>query len=457
MSAIKLFKDKTFYRNLWAVAIPISLQSLVNASVNMLDTVMVGRLGTVEIAAVGLGNQVFFLYMLILFGICSGGSVFTAQFWGKRDIAGIRYTTGLCLLLALAVAAVFTFACLAFPSFLIGLFSADPAVVSAGGAYLRTLAPAFAPFAVSFALTMIMRSVERVRLPMIATFVSLSINATLNWLLIFGVGPFPALGVVGAAAATVVSRVVEACILVIVSYRRSYPFAGSLRELFDFSAAGSAFVRRFLRIASPVMANELVWSLGINMQNLIMARTGTEAIAAFNILNTVSQLTWVLFMGLGNGAGVLIGKKIGEGDAPMAREYAGRVVRFAPLLAAAVALLLAPLWLILPFLFNADPLVFSALGPMFAILALAYPFRAFNMTMIIGVCRAGGDTVFCAVYDVLLMWTVSLPAAAAASFLFGAPVPVVFLFLALEDPLKMVLGLWRLRTGRWLHDVTGKR
>jgi putative MATE family efflux protein len=300
---------------------------------------------------------------------------------------------------------------------------------------------------------MAMRSIEKVRLPIIATLVSLSINAVLNWLLIFGIGPFPALGVVGAAIATVISRVVEMFILVIVAYRRSYAFAGRIRELLGFDAA---FVSRYFRIASPVMVNELIWALGISMQNVIMARTDTNAIAAFNILNTVSQLTWVLFMGLGNGAAVLVGKKIGEGADDEARAYASRIVRFMPLVAAGVGLLLVPISWILPFIFNVGSEVFSILGAMIVIMVLSYPFRAFNMSMVIGVCRAGGDTVFCAVYDTAVMWAVALPAAAAASFIFHAPVWVVFLCIAMEDPLKMVLGLWRLETGKWLHDVTRK-
>lgn len=453
MTHPKLFEDKTFYRSLFTIALPIALQNLINSFVNVLDTVMIGSLGTTEIAAVGLGNQVFFLFTMVLFGILSGGSVFTAQFWGKKDLDGIRHTTGLCLVLALAAAAVFTVVCSVAPAFVIGLYSRDAAVVASGAAYLRTLTPAFAPFAVSFAFSMAMRSIEKVRLPMIATLISLSINLVLNWLLIFGIGPFPALGVVGAAMATVVSRVVEMFILVIVAYRRSYAFAGRIRELLGFD---TAFVSRYFRIASPVMVNELIWALGISMQNVIMARTDTNAIAAFNILNTVSQLTWVLFMGLGNGAAVLVGKKIGEGADGEARAYASRIVRFMPLLAAGVGLLLVPISWVLPFIFNVGSEVFAILGAMIVIMVLSYPFRAFNMSMVIGVCRAGGDTVFCAVYDTAVMWAVALPAAAAASFIFHAPVWVVFLCIAMEDPLKMVLGLWRLETGKWLHDVTRK-
>lgn len=446
-----LFDDTIFYKNLIIIAVPIMVQNLINAFVNMLDTVMIGQLGTVEIAAVGLGNQVFFLYNMILFGISSGGAVFTAQYWGKGDVLGIRRTTGFCLTLALLVAGLFTAVTVLAPEAVIGFYSHDGAVVTAGAAYIKTLAPSFIPFAVSFVFTLMMRSTERVRLPIVTTLVALTINLVLNYLLIFGKGPFPALGVVGAAIATVIARFVEMGILVAYSYEKKYPLAGSIRELFVFSVP---FIFNFLRIALPVMVNELLWSLGITMQNVIFARTGTDAIAAFNITNTVAQLTWVFFMGIGNGAGVLIGKKIGAGEEQTARDYARRITLFGPLTALGASLILIPLSWTLPFLFRVNESVFSIISGMFIILSLVYPFRAFNMSMIIGVCRAGGDTVFSVIYDILFMWAVTLPLAAAASFIFNAPVWLIYLCVAIEDPLKMIFGVARLRSGKWLRNVT---
>jgi putative MATE family efflux protein len=445
-----LFSDKAFYRNLFAIAVPIMLQNLINSLVNMLDTVMIGRLGTVEIAAVGLGNQIFFLYNLILFGVCSGGAIFTAQFWGKGDLPGIRKNTGFCLALNLLVAAAFTLGALFIPGALIGVYSRDPLVIEAGAAYLRHLAPSFIPFAVSIVFVLTLRSVERVRLAIVSTLIALSLNAVLNYLLIFGVGPFPALGVRGAALATVISRCVEMLILVTACYARGYAPAGRPRQLFAFD---TAYARRFFAVALPVIFNETLWSLGVTTQNLIFARTNTDAIAAFNITNTVSQLTWVVFIGLGNGVAVLIGKKIGEGRDAEARTYAARITRFAPLLSLGAAFILLPLSRLLPVVFNVSPGVLSAAAGMFIILCCCYPFRAFNMSMVVGVCRAGGDTVFCIFYDIAVMWVVTLPLAAAAAFVFHAPVWLIYLCISAEEPVKMFIGLRRLKTGKWLHNV----
>jgi putative MATE family efflux protein len=452
MKLRSLFDDRQFYRNLFTIAVPIMLQNLVNAFVNMVDTVMIGRLGTVEIAAVGLGNQVFFLYTLILFGIVSGGSIFTAQFWGKRDLGGIRKNTGFCLLLNLLTALIFSAGAVFFPRSIIGIYSRDPLVIASGALYLKTLAPAFIPFAVSQVFVLTLRSTGEVRIPMVTTVIALFVNVILNYLLIFGAGAIPPMGVAGAAAATVVARMVELLILLFLSYRGRYAPAGSPRELLAFKGP---FVRRFFRICIPVILNEFIWSLGITVQNIIFARTHTGAIAAFNITNTVSQLTWVLFIGLGNGVAVLIGNRIGEGKDAAARDCAARIILFAPLLSVGTALILIPLSLLLPLIFNVDGEVLRSTGQMFIILALSYPFRAFNMAMVVGVCRAGGDTVFCAVYDVIFMWTAALPLAAAASFLFHAPVWIIYLCVVLEEPFKVILGLWRYRSGKWLHNVIG--
>jgi len=450
MKLFSLFDDRRFFAGLFTIAVPIMFQNFLNSLVGMADTVMIGRLGTAEIAGVGLGNQVFFFFNILLFGIVSGGGVFTAQFWGRKDLSGIRKTLGLCLALALGLALAFLAACGLAPRFVIGLYSNDPAVVSLGAAYLKTLSLSFVPFAISFSFTIMLRTVEKVHLATVSTVISLSLNVALNWVFIFGLGPIPAMGVVGAARATVIARTLDALILVSVTYARRYPLAGPLRDLLGFDGR---FAKTYFAVALPVMVNEFFWSLGITLQSAIFARTHTDALAAFNIVNTVSGLAWVVFIGLGNGVAVMIGKAIGEGNDGQARDYASRITRFSPLLALTVAAFLIPASKALPFLFNVHESVFAIANVMFVVLALTYPFRAFNMSMVIGVCRAGGDTRFCAVYDVAFLWSLALPLAGIASFVFGAPAWVVYVAVVSEEPFKALLGAWRLRSGKWLHRV----
>jgi len=236
-----------------------------------------------------------------------------------------------------------------------------------------------------------------------------------------------------------------------VSYAKKYVPAGSLKELFNFNLY---FVRQFSRITVPVVINEMFWSLGITLQSVIFGRTSTEAVAAFNIMSTSTMITWVILLGMGSSVGVMIGKKIGEGNEQIARDYASRIVRFIPLIAVGAVLIHIPIFLLLPFIFNVRPETLSLVFQMFVILSFSYPFRAFNVSMVVGVCRAGGDTVFCAFYDVALMWLITLPVMAIAGFALGAPVWVIYLFIGVEAPFKMLLGIWRFKSGKWLRNVT---
>ncbi len=443
--------DRIFYKDLLRIAVPIALQNLIVSSVNMLDTVMVGRLGAVELAAVGLGNQIWFLLMLLLFGTSTGSGVFTAQYWGKRDIAGIRRTTGLSMTLGLAAAFAFMFAALAFPRFLVGLYSKDADVVRFGADYLRLVAPSYPFAAASFAFSMALRGVERVRLPLVATIISLVINACLNYVLIFGKFGAPAMGVRGAAIATVIARIVEAAIIFVGAYARNMPPAGTLSE---FRSWSGGFLSRFTRIAAPVVLNEVAWSLGITTYNAILARVGTEAIAAYNVTSTFSQLAMVLFMGTANAAAVMIGKRIGEGDRATAFEWARRFAILAPLIGVATAALLVPASLALPWLFALGPEPLRQARLMIIVLATVFPFKVFNLHVVVGICRSGGDTRFGAWFDIFGVWMLGVPLAAFGAFVLRVEPWIVFALLSFEEIAKSGLGLWRLATKKWLNDVT---
>jgi len=452
MKLSAVFGDRQFYRNLFTVALPIMLQTFFSSTVNMISTVIIGRLGTVEIASVGLGNQIFFLYNLALFGLCSGASIFTAQFWGRKDIGGIRRNLGLSLVLALSGGVFFTAAAGFAPERIMGIYSADTAVIKAGAEYLHILSISFIPYGISMVFMFSLRSVEKVRLPMVASLIALSVNVIFTYCLVFGAGLFPALGIRGAAVAAIISRITEMSILLIVSYSRKYPPAGNFFELLNI---GVSYIRKFFHIVFPVLFNEVVWSTGMSMQSVIFARTNTDAIAAFNITGTINQLIWVFILGMGNGVAILIGKKIGEGDDVAARNYARWISTASPVAAIGGAGILLLLSRIIPPLFNVNSNVISHIRLMFIILAAIYPLRSFNMNMIVGVCRAGGDTVFCAVYDVVFMWGLALPLAAAAAYFFHAPVWLLYLFVMSDEIFKLPLGLWRLRSGKWLRNVTG--
>ena len=440
-------KSNGFYSSLVAIAIPISLQALLQNFVNMLDTIMIGQLGSVEIAAVGLGNQIFFILNMILFGITSGGGVFIAQFWGKKDLAGIRKSLGLMTLIAFVVSVIFTITCLLIPNQLIRLYSPDPQVIQVGGTYLRFVCLSYIPTAISFSITLALRSTERVKLPLVCTSISLFTNLIANYLLIFVAG----LGVKGAAIATIISRIIELVILATWSYSHKYEICGKLKELLGFNRY---FIVKFLKIAFPVIINETFWGLGTSVYNAIFAHAGTNAFTAYSITGTISQLTWVFCMGFGNGIGVLIGKRIGEKKIDEAKTYAKRSMWFMPLIGAVVGVFLVPLSKLLPVFFNVDQEIIKTATAILMILIFVYPFNSFCMNWIVGVCRAGGDTVFSAVAEIVVLWCVAIPLGYVAAFVLHLPAPMIYLFFCSESIVKAIIGAIRVLSGKWLHEVT---
>ena len=364
--------DKGFYKSLLFLAIPVILQNMVNSFINILDTIMVGKLGEVAIASVGLGNQVFFFYNMILFGITSGGGIFIAQYWGKKDIKNIRASVGIALACSLGVSLVFFVVAQTIPELVLGFYSEDLEVIKNGAKYFKIASWSYPIFAISMVFSLSFRSTEQAKVPMFATIISLCTNALFNLILIFGVSVngvqiIPAFGINGAAIATVLSRILECILLLTIGYKRNLAPAGKINELFSF---GSALFAKYLKIGIPVIINETLWSFGITLQNRVYARAGTDVIAAFNIANTIAQISWVFLMGIGSASAVLIGKRIGEGNTELAYKYSHRVSILAPVVAVCVATFLIPLSKTLGFFFDVDGAILIQAAGMLKILIL---------------------------------------------------------------------------------------
>lgn len=450
---------KGFYKTLFSLAFPIILQNLMQTFVNMLDTIMVGRLGAVEIASVGLGNQIFFMLNMVIFGICSGGSIFISQFWGQNNIKGIRNTTGIMVLCSFGVSIIFMCGAIFIPNSLLKLYTNDIAVINEGVKYLSVIALSYPINAICFALQMSFRSTEHVYLPMTCTAVSLVSNAILNIILIFGLNLtisnvnvyIPAMDVKGAALATLISRVIELIIVLSYSLCKKFEVWGTIRDFFDFD---TKFLKKIAIVCLPVIFSETCWGLGITIQNSIFAHSGTDAIAAFNITNTISQLTWVFFIGLGNAAAIILGKKIGAGDEIGAKAYVGRFSWFMPLLGGIIGLFLFPLSKLLPFIFNVDNHIIKIATSMIYVLICVYPLRAFNMLLIVGICRSGGDTIFGMLDDNGWMWLVAVPLGFLAAFYWNLNPWMIMMCLESEQLFKAIFGIMRIKSGKWLHNLT---
>ena len=442
-----------FYKTLFSIAIPIILQNLLQTFVNMMDTIMVGRLGSVPIAAVGLGNQIFFMLNMVVFGVSSGCSIFIAQFWGAKNFSGIRKAFGFMLLACFFVSLAFLAGGALIPEKLLRFYSNDQAVLKEGVRYLRLVSFCYPMLAISFSCQMAFRSTEHVVLPMVTTAISFVMNVSLNAIFIFGCQPLgiPRMGVLGAALATVISRAVEMIITLAVGITRKFEAMGKIRELLGFNLA---FIKKLAFVGIPVLLSETLWGFGITTQNSIFAHAGTDSFAAFSIMNTVSQLTWVFFIGMGNASSVILGKKIGAGEEEGARAYTHRFCWFFPLMGAIIGLLLFPISRILPSIFNVESHIIAITQSMLFVLMVMYPFRAFNMLIIVGVCRSGGDTIFASIIDNGWMWLIAIPLGCLATFVWRQPAWVILFCLESEQVLKTICGVWRVKSGKWLHNIT---
>ncbi len=447
----KWFLDRNFFGPLWTIAMPIAFQNFITSSLNMVDTVMIGQLGPVAIAAVGLANQVFFLFNLFLFGINSGAAIFIAQFWGERDVPNIRRVLGIALLSAGSVALAFTLVALVLPGTVLGLFSSDPGVIALGIQYLRIIALSFLINAISFGYAFVLRSTGRVTVPLLASTLAFGLNTGLNYLLIYGAFGFPRMEVAGSATATVIARIVELMVILGAVYGKRLVPAASLAELFSFTRE---FARRFFQTTVPVILNESLWALGVTMFTVVYARIGTATLAAVNIAATTERVAMVLFFGMANACAVMVGRKIGAGEEQTALEYAKRFSLLGPLAGVLIAALV--IGGINPILnLYRVPADVADLGrKIMTIFALTMPIRIFNLIIIVGILRSGGDTRFSLFLDTAGLWLLAVPLSFLAGLVWRLPADLVYGLVTLEELFKLFIGIWRLHSGRWINNLT---
>ncbi len=440
------------------LAFPIAMQHMLMTLLNLADTVMVGQLGEVQIAAIALGNQIFFLLVLFLFGVGSGGAVFTAQFWGRRDIQGIHKALGLSLIVSSVGALIFMGLSIFVPQVLLSVFTTDAAVISEGTRYLRIVAFSYLFTAISIVYAHGLRSIGNSTLPLKATAISISLNVVGNYVLIFGVFGFPALGVAGAAIATVIARLVEVAIILGSTYLQKSPVAATVRELVTFDVP---FVRRFFGRALPVILNEIFWSLGFTMYTVVFGRMGTGHLAAYNIADTVGRLIVVFFIGTAQAAAILIGNSIGANSTSTsthrfseAHHMGKSLIVVMPLAAIVLGVFIYAFAPLVPRLFAISPAVQEMVVALLRTLAVVLSAKIINMHIIVGILRGGGDTRYSLFIDVTFLWLIGVPAAFITGLVLQLPVHMVYLAIGLEEVAKLAAGVPRVISGKWIHVLT---
>ena len=448
--SLSFLRDRAFVHSMLALALPVALQQLITASLNMIDVLMVGQLGETSVAALGLANQIFFLLILFLFGVTSGMSIFTAQYWGKGDIESIHSVLGICLAIAVIVAAAFSLAATLIPETLMSIYTEDQEVIQVGSEYLRIVGLSYVMTAITVSYISVLRSITMVKLTVIVSVLALGLKTIIAYLLIFGIGIFPELGVRGAAIGTAVGWTFQCILLLLLVYKLKTPLAANPLSFFRFSRP---FALTVLRTSMPAAINEVLWSVGFSSYNAVYARIGTDAIAAVNINATIEELMFVLFIGLGNACAVMIGNKIGAGEKHVAFEYGRRFLIIGVAVALIGGAIIFSLRETVIGLYEISPSAANNLRGLMLVFALSAWLKMLNFMLFIGAMRAGGDTRYAMFTELFSVWGIGVPAALIGGFVLHLPVYGVYALVLLEEAVKAIIVFRRFVSRKWIHDL----
>lgn len=447
------FRDRGHWTQLLTLALPIALQNLITSSLNLTDNLMVGQLGEHALGALALANQLTFLVILFVYGIGSGAAVFASQYWGNRDVSGVRRTQGAVLVLALVPMLLFAALCVSQAEALLGFYTSDPQTLQLGASYLRISALSFPLMAVTFGFSMMLRSTGHVRIPLVMSIVAVVLNIVLNYGLIFGLFGLPALGVEGSALGTLIARFVEAAGIVALSYGRKTPNAGGPGELFRFPPG---FAGQFVKVGLPVLANDLGWALAMTCLMAVYAHLGTESLAAVSITDTLGQFLNIFIFGSVNATAIVVGNLVGAGRYFRTRVLVRRTLHFSVALGLLLGLGLAVAAPLVPFLFHLSEGARELTRDLLWVYALLIPFRSFLYHQTVGLFRGAGDTRFALFLEVGGIWLLGLPPALVTAFVFHAPVWVVFASAVANEAILCLVAVRRFRTDRWIKPVTAR-
>lgn len=440
-----------FWKPAIRLGFPVALQNLLVSSFSLVDTLMLGQLGDVAVASVGMAGQWSWLLSIFFYGISSGGAVFLSQYWGAKDFKGIRRTYGIMAVGALGIALAMALTAIFAPTLVMRIFSNDAVAIETGASYLRIAGLSYIALAFSQVFSTVLRSTEEVKLPLIASLFGVLGNTVLNYGLIFGKFGMPALGVQGAAIATVISSWIGPVVLFLISFKRRNLLICPLRELLSFD---KGFVAKFARVSLPALINEGMWALGTLGYNMVFGRMGTMQYAALTIFRTIESMFFAFYAGMCHACGVLVGREIGAGRIKESVQYANRFTVVMPTFSILLGLLMIVTRGLFLRLFDVSPEVTEMAKSILLVYALEIPIRNIPYVTICGVFRPGGDTKTGVWYDLISVWLIALPLTAVAGLVLKLDFVLVYLIMVIaEDWLKAILCIRRLRSKKWIMPV----
>ncbi|AXH51962.1 MATE family efflux transporter [Clostridium perfringens] len=444
-------RDKRFYRLLFSIALPIAVQNLITFMVSMVDTLMVGALGEIQLSAVSIANNLFFVLTILMFGLAGGSNIMISQYWGKGNVKTIHKILAIMYRVCLLITGIFIFIALFLPKYFMGIFTTDKAVIDFGASYLRIVCIGYLFYSITNCTIMMLRSVKTVSISIIVYTASLVVNSILNWILIFGNLGAPELGIRGAAIATVCARITEFSIVLVFMFIYERKIGLKLEHLLKLD---KEILKDYVGLCTPVLCNELLWAIGASMISVIVGRMGTEVVAANSINGVAHQFVTVFIFGMSNATAVIIGNTIGEGKKEKAKEYAYSIGIFSVVMGCISGLMIL---LIKPFVVNFYNVSYSTKLIAMEIMTVTsgiIVFQSLASNFMMGVLRGGGDAKFVLINDLIFMWLVAIPGGFFVAFFLELPVALVFLVIKCDEILKSLTSVYRVISGKWVNDVT---
>lgn len=446
--------DKQFYRQILKIAIPVSLQQLITVGINLMDTVMLSSMGDAQLSASTLAGQFINVFMICCMGIGMGASVLTSRYWGMGEMNSLKQSVTLMLRFVLIFAGVFTVATIAVPVLIMRIYTNEADIIGYGAAYLRWLIPTYFCMGLSLTCTIVLRSVGQVRLPLYCSIAAFFVNVFFNWVFIFGKLGAPRMEIEGAALGTLIARIFELLVICGYFFFADKQIGYRIRDL--FMNCRNLF-REYVRISIPVLISDGLLALGNNSVAMIMGHIGETFVAANSVTMVVQQLSSVLTQGISNASGIMTGHTMGRGDYDKAQKqgytFLGLGFAVGCLAAVVILLLRGPIIDYYDVSAEAKAIAWEQMNS----ISLIIIFQAMSSILTKGVLRAGGDTKFLMIGDILFLWIASIPLGALAGLVLHWSAFWIYSFLKIDQVIKCIWCFFRLRSKKWMKHIDKAR
>lgn len=445
-----VLRDKAFFKKTLLLMLPVVLQQLITIGINFLDNIMIGDFGEVSIAAAAFSNQAYAFFQFICMGLGSGAVVMSSQFWGRRETGAMRVTAAMALRVTAGICLVFSLFGVVMPQLVLRAFTNNAAVIAKGAPYMRLIGVTFLLSGLSSTATYLMRSVGKVRIPLIGSAIAFFLNLFFNWVFIFGKLGAPRMELLGAAVGTVIARAFEFIFVFGYFTFKEDKFAFRLKH---FLLPGGALRKQYIKFSLPVLFSDTLLGLSLTLVSVIYGHISAEISAANSIAGSLVRLITVLNNGVSGASAIVIGNTIGEGDIPKARRQGNTYI----LISFLFGLVVIPILLLLtrPYLsfYAIQPETESITRTMLNVTYFMLPLQTIAFVVSKGILRGGGDTRFLLLADSSCVWFISLPLGALAGFVWHLSPGWIYFLLNVEYPLKGVICFIRYCTGKWIKEI----